>query len=67
MLTVALCSPQWTTLPPITSVALFEDANNEFSEKIAFESDDVRMLRLVTQKFLNGRGTIDDIVNVAEG
>jgi hypothetical protein len=46
---------------------LFEAANNEFSEKIAFESDDVRMLRLVTQKFLNGRGTIDDIVNVAEG
>jgi hypothetical protein len=46
---------------------LFESANNEFSEKIAFESDDVRMLRLVTQKFLNGRGTIDDIVNVAEG
>ena len=46
---------------------LFSAADNELGMRIEDESSDVRMLRLATKRFLNGRGTLEDIVTVAGG
>ena len=47
--------------------SLYEMADRELSRHLTDESDDIRMLRLATRKFLNGQGTIEDVVNVAGG
>lgn len=47
--------------------SLYEMADRELSLHLIDESDDIRMLRFATRKFLNGQGTIEDIVNVAGG
>jgi hypothetical protein len=47
--------------------SLYEMADRELSLHLIGESDDIRMLRHATHKFLNGHGTIEDIVNVVGG
>ena len=47
--------------------SLFVMANEELEHHVTNESNDIRMLRLATRKFLRGQGTIEDVVNVAGG
>ncbi len=46
--------------------SIHRQASIELSNIYRNETDDMRMLRLAARKYLNGQGTIEDIVNVQE-